>query len=59
MSLAWHIEALARTKKLPPLHRMLGGKRPDSRHSPDEMLGFLKAMKAGGVPMKIRKKGAA
>lgn len=25
--LAWHIEALARTKKLPPLKDMMGGKK--------------------------------
>ena len=41
--LAWHIEALARTKKLPPLKDMMGPpRRPGTRQDPDIMLANLK-----------------
>ena len=36
--LAWHIEALARTKKLPPLKDMVGSKRPRGETQDPEVL---------------------
>lgn len=35
--LAWHIEALARTKKLPKLEKMMGPKKPTRGMSPEQM----------------------
>ncbi len=42
--LAWHIEALARTKKLPPLDDMTGKRKAARREpqDPDVMLANLK-----------------
>jgi hypothetical protein len=41
--LAWHIEALARSKKMPSLQEMTGAKaRPREPQDPDVMLANLK-----------------
>lgn len=39
--LAWHIEALARTKRLPDIRKLAG--EPLEPQSPDEMLANLEA----------------
>jgi hypothetical protein len=41
--LAWHIEALSRSKKLPPLKDMMGsGRSRGERQDPDVLLANLK-----------------
>lgn len=53
LSLAWHIEAFARQKRLKPLNQLLGIK--PKAQSTDEMLAVFQAFVARGVPMNIKK----
>jgi hypothetical protein len=46
---AWHIEALARMKKLPPLDRFLGIKKRTPKQTPEEMMAILSEL-VGGPP---------
>ncbi len=48
MSLAWHVEALARAKKLPSLEKMLGRAeaRVPASQSNDEILAAMRAWAA-------------
>jgi hypothetical protein len=41
--LAWHIEALSRQRKIPPLNDLFGEKRKVKPQTPDEMLAALQA----------------
>lgn len=44
MVLAWHIEALARSKKLPSLKKLIGRKPdPGKRQKPKHMLAAMRA----------------
>jgi len=45
MSIAWHVEAFARTKKLPPLDKVLGrqSKVPTKAQSNEEILAAMRA----------------
>jgi hypothetical protein len=52
LSLAWHIEAFARQKKLKPLRELLGIK--PKAQTPDEMLAVFQAIAGKGVPMNFR-----
>jgi hypothetical protein len=52
ISLAWHIEAFARQKRLKPLREMLGIK--PKAQTPDEMLAVFKAIAGKGVPMNFK-----
>jgi hypothetical protein len=40
----WHAEALARTKKLPPLDTFMGVKKRPKKQTPDEILAALGAI---------------
>ena len=59
ISLAWHVEALARTdpkKRLPSLKKLLArAVAPAARQSPADMLAVFRAYQAGGAPMTIRR----
>lgn len=51
--LAWHIEALARTKKLPPLKDMMGAPRkPRPPQDPEIMIANIKM--AFGYPGEVK-----
>ena len=53
ISLAWHVEAFARQKKLKKLSELLGH-RPRAQTT-DEMLAELQAFASRGIPMNIKK----
>lgn len=52
MSLAWHVEAFARAKKLPTLEKVLGRseKRVPASQSNDEILAAMRAWAAMSKP---------
>jgi len=50
----WHGEALARTKTMPPLAKLIG--KPPAKQAPAEILAIFQTMKAGGIPMTISKR---
>ena len=52
LSLAWHIEAFARQKRLKPLRELLGIK--PKPQSPDEMLAVFRQIAGKGVPMNFK-----
>lgn len=57
--LAWHVAALTRAKKLPPLKKMIDGlTRPNraNRQSPEIQLAMMKSMflAFGGDPQQLR-----
>jgi hypothetical protein len=51
---AWQSARLARAERLKPLADYLAELRPRAQ-SPAQMLAILRAMKASGTPMSIRK----
>jgi hypothetical protein len=53
LSLAWHVEAFARQKKLKKLSEILGHK--PKAQTTDEMLAELQAFASRGIPMNIKK----
>lgn len=58
MSLAWHVVALDRTKKLPKLETLLsgGGKRQPAQQTPEQHLIAMKSifLAFGGDPDELR-----
>ena len=60
LSLAWHVEAFARTKKLPKLQDIIGKssrqRHPSRPQSPDEQLANMKAifLAFGGNPEDLK-----
>jgi hypothetical protein len=52
LSLAWHIEAFARQKKLKPLNQLLSIK--PKAQTPADMLDALRQFQARGVPMNFK-----
>lgn len=46
MSLAWHIAALMRQKKLPKLEKLLHRQRSNKPQTPEEMLSIVKMLNA-------------
>ena len=58
IALAWHIEAFARTKKLPKLQDIIGkgSRRKSGRQSPDVQLANMKALflAFGGNPEDLK-----
>jgi hypothetical protein len=52
LSLAWHIEAFARQKRLKPLREMLGIK--PKAQTTDEMLAVFRQIAGKGVPMNFK-----
>jgi hypothetical protein len=55
--LAWHIEALHRTKKLPKLDKLLKRRGERAPQTPEQMLGIVKMLNAafGGRVVTLRK----
>jgi hypothetical protein len=49
---AWHTEVFARSKKLKPLHQLLGTK--PKAQTPADMLDALRQFQARGVPMNFK-----
>jgi hypothetical protein len=49
MSLAWHIAALQRVRKMPKLDRLLVKVRQQRRQTPEQMLAIVRMM-AGSPP---------
>jgi hypothetical protein len=56
VALAWQTAAFTRAAKLKPLKHYLAASRPKSTfQSGDEILAVVKALKAGGADMTIRR----
>ena len=55
LSLAWHVAAFDRQKRLEPLSKYLAPLRPAREQSADEVAAIFKALKAKGKSVKIRK----
>lgn len=55
--LTWHIEALARTKKLPKFEKFVDKPKPKRSQTPEEMLAVVVAMTQafGGEDRRINK----